>query len=349
MNTGVAMTAQNKRIGAARRGVALVAALAVLNGCAAGGGLNTQSSRIGSDDGSDSCRPQLVALDSTGDFYGESILKGAVIGGLLGAATGALISKDAKGAAIGAAAGVAAGAAAGYWSALRQQQQDQAGMFTQVQGDLTRENAQIDKTQLAFDQLMDCRFRQARMINDSYTAHQIDRTTAVAQMAVVRQHAQRDLALAKQIDTQIAQRGQQFDVAADNLAPSSTPAFVSAEAVPAKPATVRRAGTLKLRPDPAAPDIGQVAAKEPVKVTVKRGDYALVETGAGVRGYTPVSDLQQGNGSRSVPVSVPSAPAVSNGSDVRTLDGSNAARRDAFSQSVAVSQTAVASGFEVAG
>lgn len=345
------MASHNKKIRSAHRGVALVTVLAVLNGCAANGGLNTQTSRIGSDDGSDSCRQQLVALDSTGDFYGEDILKGAVIGGLLGAASGALIGGDARGAAIGAAAGVAAGAAAGYWTAVRQQQHDQAGMFAQVQGDLSRENAQIDRTQLAFDQLMDCRFAQARQINLLYTQHQIDRPTAVAQMAVVRQRAQRDLAYAKQLDTKIAQRGQQFDVAADNVAPaaSSTPAFVSAQSAPLKPATVRRASTLKLRPDPAAPDVVQVAAKEPVQVTVKRGDYALVQTGAGVRGYAPVADLQQTSGSRSVPVNVPSAPTVASGSDVRTLDGSNAARRDAFSQSVAVSETAVASGFEVAG
>ena len=251
--------ASYKNITSARRGVVLVTALAVLNGCAANGGLNTQSSRIGADDGSDSCRRQLVALDSTGDFYGEDILKGAVIGGLLGAASGALIGGDARGAAIGAAAGVAAGAAAGYWTAVRQQQHDQAGMFNQVQGDLSRENAQIDRTQLAFDQLMDCRFAQSRQINASYTQHQIDRATAVAQMAVVRQRAQRDLAYAKQLDAKIAQRGQQFDVAADNVAPapSSTPAFVSAQSVPSKPATLRRAGSLKLRPDPAAPEIGR--------------------------------------------------------------------------------------------
>ena len=341
------MAQHNKKIEIARRGVALVASLAVLNGCAAAG-ISTQSSRIGADDGTDSCRQQLVALDSTGDFYAEDILKGAAIGGLLGAATGALFSKDVKGAAIGAAAGAALGAAGGYWTAVRQQQRDQAGMFNQVQGDLARENAQIDKTQLAFDQLMDCRFRQAGQINAIYTAHQIDRPTAVAQMAVVRQRAQRDLALAQKINGQIAQRGQQFDVAADNLAPSPVPAFVSAESYPAKPATVRRAGTLKLRPDPAAPDIAQIQAKQPVTVTVKRGDYALVQTDTGARGYAQVADLQQA-GSRSVPVSVPSAPAATNGTDVRTLDGSNAARRDAFAQSVAVSETAVASGFEVAG
>lgn len=346
--TGIAMSSHNDNLRLASRGVALVTALAVLNGCAAAG-VSTQSSRIGVDDGTDSCRRQLVALDSTGDFYAEDILKGAAIGGLLGAASGGLIGGDLKGAAIGAAAGAATGAAVGYWSAVRQQQHDQAGMFTQVQGDLARENANIDKTQLAFDQLMDCRFRQAGQINAAYAAHQIDRPTAVAQMAVVRQHAQNDLALAKKIDAQIAQRGQQFDVAADNLAPSPAPAFVSAQSVPAKPATVRRASTLKLRPDPAAPDVAQVQAKQAVKVTVKRGDYALVETDTGARGYAPVTDLQQ-SGSRAVPVNVPSAPSTAaSGTDVRTLDGSNAARRDAFSQSVAVSETAVSSGFEVAG
>ena len=45
----------------------------------------TQSSRIGLDDGNDSCRSYVVALDSTGNFFAEDMIKGAIIGAGTGA------------------------------------------------------------------------------------------------------------------------------------------------------------------------------------------------------------------------------------------------------------------------
>ena len=90
---------------------------------------------------------------------------------------------------------------------------DQASLYSRVSLDLERENVEIDKTQLAFDQLSDCRFRQAQEINAAYAAHRIDRASAEAAMALVRQRAAKDIALAKLINQQIQDRGQQFGVA----------------------------------------------------------------------------------------------------------------------------------------
>ncbi|MBN8890639.1 MAG: hypothetical protein J0H91_10125 [Rhodospirillales bacterium] len=321
----------------------MVAVAGLLTGCAQGA-LSTRESRIGPDDGTDACRAQLVALDSTGNFFGAQILTGAAIGAAGGALAGGLIGRDLKGALIGAVAGGVLGAAGGYWSAVQQQRSDQAGMFAQVGGDLSRENAQIDRTQLAFDQLMDCRFRQAEAIRHDYAAHRIDRTLAVARMNTVKQRAERDLALARQINQQIADRGAQFVVAADNLAPGAKTA-IAAQAPPPRPATVRRPAALKLRPDPAAPSIGSVQAHDKVTVTPGRGGYALVETASGQRGYAPVADVQ-GASSRSLPPASAPAGAAVTPDEVRTLAGSNAARRDSFAQSVAVSEQA-AGGFEL--
>jgi hypothetical protein len=89
-----------------------------------------------------------------------------------------------------------------------------------------------------------------------------------------------------------------------------------------------------------------------------------VQADSGQTGYAPVSDLgAPGKKHRTLhPVSTsdaPPAPAdldaqaapppTTSSVQVATLAGSNAARRDDFAQSVAVSQKAVASGFEVAG
>jgi hypothetical protein len=324
----------------------VLATACLLAGCAQGP-FSTQESRIGPDDGTDSCRPQLVALDSTGNFFGPDILKGAAIGAVTGATAGALFGQDLKGVLIGAAAGTAIGAASGYWVALQQQSSDQSVLFTQVQGDLERENAQIDRTQLAFDQLSECRFRQADAIRADYRAGRIDRPGALARMATVKARAQRDLALARQINNQIANRGQQFDVAADNLSPGTT-AAVARQAPPSRQTTVRQATQLKLRPDPSAPDLAQLQPRQPVTVSPGSGGYALVQTASGDRGYAPASALQGGAGRSSSAISSVGAGGT-DAAEVRTLDGSNAARRDSFADSVAVTEHATSTGFELAG
>jgi hypothetical protein len=319
------------------RCISLLAAAGLLTACAQGQ-FSTRQARIGADDGRDSCRAQLVALDSTGNFFGAQILTGAAIGVAGGALAGGLIGGDWKSALIGAAAGGALGAAGGYWTALQQQSRDQAGMFSQVSADLSRENAQIDRTQLAFDQLVDCRFYQARSIDAAYKARRFDRPTAMARMAEVKHRAQADLALARQIDGQIAGRAEQFEVAADNVAPGARAAIASRAPAPIQTA-VRRPAPLKLRPDPAAPDIGQVSPLQVVSATPARGGYVLVQTAGGERGYIPAAD---------VPGVVSRDPTAVAGNDVRSLAGSNAARRDSFSQSVSVSEQAAATGFELA-
>ncbi len=326
-----------------RLSVSLCVVAGLLSGCAQGP-LSTQEGRLGSDDGTDSCRPQLVALDSTGDYFGAQILAGAGLGAVGGAMVGGLIGGDWKGALIGAAAGGALGAAGGYWSALQQQRRDQAGLFSQVTDDLTRENAQIDRTQLAFDQLMQCRFRQAQAINADYKSRRITRDYAQAAMDAVNRRTRAELDMARRINDRLNSRGEEFTVAAENLTPTApaAPATVApARAVAAKPVTLRRPVPLKLTPDPAAPDIGQLQARQVVNATPSRSGYVLVETAKGERGYAPVADVQG--------ALAPAAPIATASGDPRQLAGSNAARRDSFAQSVAVSEKATASGFELAG
>jgi hypothetical protein len=321
-----------------RRTATFAAIVGLLSGCASSGQFSTRTTRIGADDGNDVCRQQLVALDSTGNFFGEDILTGAAVGAATGGLAGALIGGNLKGALIGAAAGGVVGGAGGYFAALQQQQKDQAGMLAQMQGDLSRENAQIDRTQLAFDQLSDCRFRAAEAVRANLRAGYITRAVAEAQMADLKQRSQRDLALAQTINQQIAKRGSDFEIAADNVVPGSR------APIPPPPtrAVLRQAAPLKLRPDPAAPDIGQpLRPRQPVTVAATRSGYALVETADGARGYVPVSGLQ---GPTPKPTVLPT-PAESG--DVRTLAGSNAARRDNFAESVAVTEHAAATGFEL--
>jgi hypothetical protein len=191
---------------------------------------------------------------------------------------------------------------------------------------------------------VDCRYRQAQAINAAYTAHRIDRATAEAQMALVRQRAAKDVALARLINQQIQDRGGQFGVAASNVDPGAAAAISARPAAQSQPAVVRSAAAIKLRPDAGAPDVAQLKPHEQVTVSPGRNGYALVQTSNGQQGYVSASSLQ-GNGGRGI--SVATTTPIQTSSDVRTLAGSNAARRDDFAQSVSVTEQAQSSGFEL--
>jgi hypothetical protein len=243
---------------------------------------------------------------------------------------------------------------------LQQQSQNTEQLESTVEGNLTAENAQIDKTQLAFNNDMDCRFAQAAQIKAAYKAGTITEDQAAAQLSAQKTLAQRDLQLAQTINGQIQSRGAQFDTAADNLDGGGAPA--PEVAALSKPAVMKRAATLLLRPDPDAPPVGNVTRHEDVTVTGVSGDYALVQADDGSSGYAPLEDVREAHTYRSIIVppsqqipapepvaqAAPATPPPPSSTAVKQLAGSNAASRDAFAQNVAVSQSAVSNGFQLA-
>jgi hypothetical protein len=193
------------------------AASLILPGCA------TQGQRIGMDDGSDVCRRELVTLDSTGDYFAEDIVKGALIGAVGGGAIGALAGGRPKDALIGALAGATAGAAVGYLKARQDQARDQASLYLSVSNDIRRENASIDQTQLAFNQLLDCRQRSADRIKAEYRTGRVPKAVAEAQMEDVRRRRANDLSVARTISQRIQDRASNYEIAANQVAPAPAP------------------------------------------------------------------------------------------------------------------------------
>lgn len=333
-----------------RRSVASVTAAAMLAGC-----VSTQASRIGVDDGRDACRAQVVALDSTGDFFGEDILRGAAIGagtgaiagGLLAAATGRRGSDILAGAAIGAVAGGIIGGTAGYIQARQRQAQDQAGLMMAVGGDLRAENAQLDRTQLAFNQLVDCRVLQAQRIRNDVRGGRLSRDQGLSLLSYQRDLMRRDVALARSINEKIGTRGAEFDTAIETIAPGTKQAVTGARVSQPQPVSARVSAPIRIRPEGNSPQIGQLNAQEQVTVRPAEGNFALVETSSGVRGYVPASAVGvRGLGS-------PTA-AVGGGrgqeGEFRQLAATNIARRDNFAESVQnADRLAQGQGFELAG
>ena len=331
-----------------RRLACIVTSAAMLAGC-----VTTREARIGADDGTDACRQQVVALDSTGNFFGEDIIRGAAVGaaggallgGLIAAASGGRGGNIAAGAAIGAVAGGVTGGTVGYLQARQQQASDQASLNRSIAGDLAAENAQLDRTQLAFDQLMACRVGVARTIRADLSGGRVARPQAEAAMSTLRARAQRDMQLAQTINGRISQRGAQFDTAIDNVAPEAKgQAMAGAQVGRVVPVAARTDIALKLRPDPASPEIARVNPRERVNLQPASGGYTLVETSGGLRGYAPTSAFPEARnlGTR------PDAATASEG-DVRSLAASNIRRRENFSESVGNAQRLVeGQGFELA-
>lgn len=221
----------------ARRGVALVCAFALAT-TALAGCVPSRETRIGSNDG-DACYGQRVALDSTGNYFAEDMVKGAAIGAIGGAVLGGIIGGK-RGALIGAAAGLAAGAAGGYWQAKSQQTQDQAQLANSIYADLDRENGQIDRSQEAFNQLVNCRKTQAATIRADLKSGTLSRAEAEVRMADVKTRYAQDLEIAQKINAQIKERSANFQVANENINPGSTATFSSQSSAAPATTTTRK-------------------------------------------------------------------------------------------------------------
>ena len=329
--------------------VAFATSAVLLAGC-----VSTRASRIGADDGMDACRPQLVALDSTGDFFAEDILKGAAFGAVTGAVLGAAIGGDVRGALIGAAAGAATGAAGGYLYALQQRSADQAALNASLASDLERENAQLDRTQVAFNQLMDCRFNRAQQIRQAYREGRLPKDVAAAQMAELRARTQHDIALARQINERIGTRGAEFDTAIESVAPGVKSRVIAAKSgAPPVAARARTPVVVMLRPEPGAPEVGRVAPRQTVQLRPAAPGYALVEADGQPVGYAETSAFSTAGGrGGGAPVRLAAAtptPVAASSGDVRSLAASNIARREGFADSVRTAESATAGGgFELA-
>ncbi|NYZ11749.1 hypothetical protein HL658_04240 [Azospirillum sp. RWY-5-1] len=208
--------------------VVLTVGSLALPGC-----VTTREDRIGANDGSDRCYAYRVALDSTGNYYAEDMLKGAAVGAVGGALVGGLAGGDLRGALIGAAVGAAVGAAGGYWNAKMQQGRDQAIVGTLA--DLQTENDNLKKTQAALDQLINCRRAEINTVKADYKAKRIAREEAEARMAVIRTQVKKDYEIASAINQNVTKRNEEYLFAADQVKPGSSQRIKTAAAATKKP------------------------------------------------------------------------------------------------------------------
>ncbi|MEI6986913.1 MAG: YMGG-like glycine zipper-containing protein [Rhodospirillaceae bacterium] len=263
-----------------RKAITMIACVSLVTSSLAG--CSSRSERIGTDDGTDSCRSLVVALDSTGNYFAEDMIQGALIGAAGGALLGGLASGSWKGAAIGAAAGAVAGALGGYWKNKMDQGRDQA--IVTVASDMRRENDQLDKTNAAFRQLADCRRNEAKRIKAQYAAKAITRDVAKSQLGNLAALARKDLDILNSILANSDKRANEYQYAAAQIDPTvplpEEPAKVSKQVEAAPVKTVQHKQPTPHAPVSKVKATGPATTQEFVSMSAKRSEIAANRSNA---------------------------------------------------------------------
>jgi outer membrane lipoprotein SlyB len=208
-------------------------------------------------DPNDPCQQQRTDFAGSKTYFQDKIITGAAVGAAVGAGLGALTgliaggnTKSAlTGGLIGGAAGGIAGAGTAYYNTLSERAADQDEVAADINRDLAREADQIDHTLATFARLRSCRFGVAKDLKSAVKRHELDRTTALAQIAYQRTRFDEEIQVAHDMGLAMAHRGEQFQEAANDLrAPPPRPQT----AVAPKPASrsavaqVNRAATVSI-------------------------------------------------------------------------------------------------------
>jgi hypothetical protein len=227
-----------------------------LSGCAQPGG-GIAASQTAADD---VCRPQRLALDDSQQFFAGDIVKGALVGSAVGALSGFALGGNGQSAAFGALAGGVAGGLAGYWTSQQRQGGSHTDVISRMVGDMDRENQALDKAQVAFNNLVECRRASARQINANLRSGAITREQAEAQMAQVRTLVAQDMEISRRINARIDERTGNYVYATEQA--TGAPLQTASAPPPPPPPPAAKPGA---RPaaKPAAPPPQQASAPPP--------------------------------------------------------------------------------------
>ena len=212
-----------------------------------------------------------------------------------------------------------------------------AGLATaeQLAADLARENAALERLQIAFDALLYCRWTEVRLIRADASAGAIPRGEASSRLAAAGGRLRQDVGRAGQIRTRVQARAARLEAALEAAAPGTTRGLGAA-----RPGVTRAMASaplvLRTRPEPGAPEAGRLLAGAEVTLRPGVGTFALVEA-SGTIGYAPGSAFTV----------LPALPVAATGdAGLRNLAATNIARREGFSQSLALVERNGLAGFE---
>ena len=206
--------------------------------------------------------------------------------------------------------------------------------------ELTRENAALERLQIAFDALMYCRWTEVRVIRADAAAGQFPTAELPRRIAAAEGRLRQDLTRARQTRDRVAARSARIEQALEHVSPGTRAAVAAQRAAGAGlPRALASAPiVLRLRPDATAASVGSLAAGAEVTLRPAPGAFVLAE-GAGLRGYALSSAFT---------IMPPRQAAATPQNPLRSLAATNIARREAFLQSLDLASQGGATRFEPA-
>jgi len=200
----------------------------------------------------------------------------------------------------------------------------------ELEAELARENVALERLQIAFDALMYCRWTEVRVIRSDAAAGTIPAPERDRRLGVAEGRLRRDVAEGGRIRDNLAARSARIEAAVERASPGTRAAVAAARtAGDALPQGVASAPiVLRLRPDATAPITARLPAGAQVTLRAGPNGFSYADGGRQARGYalsnsfTVVAQVQAAG-----------TPGMSR---LRSLAATNIARRESFTQSIAL-------------
>ena len=177
----------------------------------------------------DPCASERAAFSSSQSYFGANLVSDTMMGSMKSVASN-LAGRIGSGSTTNLTRGLGPtafrGAQAGYLSSIAKRSSgNEAEMVQQMSSDLRRENEQVDKLHGSFERLQSCRFQQAGLIKTRARSGRLMPDEAREELGVERRLFDEELAKARQSGSNMENRDEQFQYAAQELnRPGAAPA-----------------------------------------------------------------------------------------------------------------------------
>ena len=202
--------------------------------------------------------------------------------------------------------------------------------------ELIRENAAIERLQIAFDALIYCRWTEVRVIRADAEAGDVNAADTQARLAGANARLRQDVARGTALRAQVEARAARLQTTAEQVSPGLGAAARARAAGAVNRGVASAPITLRLRPDATAPVAGRLDTGAEVTLNPAAGGFAFAEGPRG-RGYAPSGAF-----------TLLARTADPDDTPLRRLTATNIARRDTLLASLTLAGQSASTGFELA-
>ena len=207
----------------------------------------------------------------------------------------------------------------------------------ELAAELTRENAALERLQIAFDALLYCRWTEVRVIRADATSGRFPAAELPRRLGAAEGRLRQDIVRAGQTRERMTARSARIDAAVEGVSPGTRAALAAGRTSGLPRAVASAPLILRVRPDASGPEVGRLTAGAQVTLRPAPGGFVLAE-GGGQRGYA------SGSAFTLLPATVAATP----NDRLRSLAATNLARREGFIESLSLAERSGLQRFEPA-